>query len=123
MVERTFIFYPDWLNFIEKINNDQDKLDLYNMIISYGCRGEYSNENQMMSSIFETLIKPKIDIARSRYEEKIDAGKSFGRPRKIDDGDILTMAKSGMKAKEIAAELNISVDAVYHSDGWKNRNL
>lgn len=123
MAERTFIFYPDWLNFIEKINNDQDKLDLYNMIISYGCRGEYSNENQMMSSIFETLIKPKIDLARSRYEEKIDAGKSFGRPRKIDDGDIMTMAKSGMKAKEIAAELNISVDAVYHSDGWKNRNL
>lgn len=123
MTERTFIFYPDWLNFIEKINNDQDKLDLYNMIISYGCRGEYSNENQMMSSIFETLIKPKIDLARSRYEEKIDAGKSFGRPRKIDDGNIMTMAKSGMKAKEIAAELNISVDAVYHSDGWKNRNL
>lgn len=123
MTERTFIFYPDWLNFIEKINNDQDKLDLYNMIISYGCRGEYSNENQMMSSIFETLIKPKIDLARSRYEEKIDAGKSFGRPRKIDDSDIMTMAKNGMKAKEIAAELNISVDAVYHSDGWKNRNL
>ena len=33
MVERNFIFYPDWLDFIERINDDRDKLDLYNIIV------------------------------------------------------------------------------------------
>ena len=85
MVERTFIFYPDWLDFIDRINNDKDKLDLYNIIVSYGCHGEYSNENSMMTAVFESLIKPKIDIAQGRYEERISAGKVSGRKRKVDD--------------------------------------
>ena len=33
MVDRTFIFYPDWLDFIDRITNDKDKLDLYNIIV------------------------------------------------------------------------------------------
>ena len=27
------------------------------------------------------------------------------------------------RRKDIAEKLNVSVDTVYHSDGWKNRNL
>lgn len=123
MVERTFIFYPDWLDFIERINNDKDKLDLYNIIVSYGCHGEYINENQMMIAVFESLIKPKIDLAQGRYEEKINMGKNFGRKKVIDDATVNALAKDGMRAKDIAKKLNISVDAVYHSEGWKNRNL
>ena len=123
MVERTFIFYPDWLDFIDRINNDKDKLDLYNIIVSYGCHGEYSNENPMMIAVFESLIKPKIDIAQGRYEERINAGKVSGRKRKVDDEQVKTLAQTGMKAKDIAMELDVSVDAIYHSDGWKYRNL
>ena len=123
MVERTFIFYPDWLDFIDRINNDKDKLDLYNIIVSYGCHGEYSNENPMMTAVFESLIKPKIDIAQGRYEERINAGKVSGRKRKVDDEQVKTLAQTGMKAKDIAMELDVSVDAIYHSDGWKYRNL
>ena len=121
--ERTFIFYPDWLDFIERINNDKDKLDLYNIIVSYGCRKKYNNNNSMMTAVFESLIKPKIDIAQGRYEEKITMGKNFGRKKTINDMEIKTLAKTGLKAKEIASQLGISETAVYHSEGWKNRNL
>lgn len=121
--ERTFIFYPDWLDFIERINNDKDKLDLYNIIVSYGCRKKYNNNNSMMTAVFESLIKPKIDIAQGRYEEKITRGKNFGRKKTINDMEIMTLAKKGLKAKEIASQLGISETAVYHSEGWKNRNL
>ena len=123
MVERTFIFYPDWLDFIDRISDDRDKLDLYNIIVSYGCHGEYSNENPMMTAVFESLIKPKIDIAQGRYEERINAGKVSGRKRKVDDEQVKALAQTGMKAKDIAIELDVSVDAIYHSDGWKYRNL
>lgn len=121
--ERTFIFYPDWLDCIKRMSNDKDKLDLFNIIADYGCHGEYSSENVMMINIFESLIKPKIDIAQGRYEEKINAGKAFGRKKIVGDDEIRMLAKSGMKAKEIAAQLNISEASVYHSDGWKDRNL
>lgn len=122
MVERTFIFYPDWLDFIERINDDRDKLDLYNIIVQYGCHGEYSNENSMMVAVFESLIKNKIDIAQGRYEEKVSAGKSFGRKKVVNDDSIALLAQNGMKAKDIATQLGLSEAAVYHSDGWKNRN-
>ena len=123
MAERTFIFYPDWLNFIERINNEKDKLDLYDIIISYGCRGEYSNKNPMMVAVFESLIKPKIDIAQNHYEEKISMGKNFGRKKTVDDDAIKLLAQRGIRAKEIALQLGISEAAVYHSSGWKNRKL
>ena len=45
----------------------------------------HSNENPMMTAVFESLIKPKIDIAQGRYEEKVNAGKSFGRKKTVDD--------------------------------------
>lgn len=121
--ERTFIFYPDWLDFIERINDDKDKLDLFSIITSYGCHGEYLNENPMMTAVFESLIKPKIDIAQGNYAEKVNAGKAFGRKKVADDDAIRTLAQSGMTAKEIGSQLGVSADTVYHSDGWKNRNL
>ena len=123
MIERTFIFYPDWLNFIERISNEKDKLDLYDIIASYGCHGEYSNKNSMMTAVFESLIKPKIDIAQGRYEEKVTMGKNYGRKKIVDDTAVKQLAQEGMRAKDIAEKLNVSVDTVYHSDGWKNRNL
>ena len=121
MTNRSFIFYPDWLDFINRIDSDKDKFDLLNIITSYGCHGEYSNENPMMVAVFESLIKTKIDLAQEKYEEKIEAGKTFGRKKKVDDEDVFVLAKQGMKAKDIAAMLNVSVDAVYHSNGWKER--
>ena len=122
-IERTFIFYPDWLDCVERLTEDKDKLDLFSIITQYGCRGEYSTENRMMAGIFESLIKPKIDIAQGRYEEKISAGKAYGRKKTVDDDQIKTLAQAGLKAKEISAQLGISEAAIYHSDGWKNRNL
>lgn len=121
MIERSFIFYPDWLEFIDHLNNEKDKLDLYNIIASYGCRGEYETENKMMENVFKSLIMPKIDIAQGNYQGKIDAGKAFGRKKSVDDDQVGMLARTGLRAKEIAKQLGISEAAVYHSDGWKNR--
>ena len=123
MTKRTFIFYPEWLDYIDRLNNEKDKLDLYDIIISYGCRGEYSNENPMMVSIFESFIKHKIDIAQANYEDRVSMGKTVGRKKTVNDDAIKTLAQSGLKARDIAERLNISTDAVYHSEGWKTRDL
>lgn len=123
MTKRTFIFYPEWLDYINRLNNEKDKLDLYDIIISYGCHGEYSNENPMMVSIFESFIKHKIDIAQANYEDRVTMGKTVGRKKTVNDDAIKVLAQAGLKARDIAERLNISTDAVYHSEGWKTRDL
>ena len=109
------------LYFIQTGLIDEEKLEMFKIITEYGCYGEYDSNNSMLKAVFDSLIQPKIDIAQGRYEEKIAAGQAFGRRRKVDDGDVAVLAKQGLKAKEIAAQLDVSVDAIYHSDGWKNR--
>lgn len=122
--KHSFIFYPEWLDLIDRLDgNKNDQYDLMKTIIDYGCGNEQACDNQVVSAIFDTLIKPRIDKAQENYQSKIDMGKSFGRPKALDDQVVRSMAKSGMKAKEIAKELNVSVDAVYHNSGWVNRNL
>jgi hypothetical protein len=39
------------------------------------------------------LIKPKIDLAQARYEEKVEQGKKFGRKKKVDDNAIFELAR------------------------------
>ena len=121
MTKRTFIFYPEWLDYINKMNDAKDRLDLYNIIASYGCCGEYSTDNAAMEQIFDAFIKTKIDIAQNNYQEKVNAGKTFGRKKVIDDNQIKMFAAQGMRAKEIASTLGISEAAVYHSEGWRSR--
>jgi hypothetical protein len=38
---RTFIFYPEWLECINKFNGMEEKYLLMKMIIDYGCNGYY----------------------------------------------------------------------------------
>ena len=50
-------------------------------------------------------------------------GKNYGRKKIVDDNAVKQLAQEGMRAKDIAEKLNVSVDTIYHSNGWKNRNL
>ena len=38
---RTFVFYPDWLDCINRFTDDNDKNELRKIIIDYGVTGEY----------------------------------------------------------------------------------
>lgn len=122
-MKRTFIFYPEWLDYIELFKDDAVKLDLYKAVIEYGCTGEYSSEKQETIAFIEGIVKPKIDLAQSHYNEKVNGGKTSGRKKTVDDEQIRMMAKQGQKAKDIAQALGISEPTVYHSEGWRNRNL
>ena len=67
------------------------------------------------------MIKPSMDTTRQNYERKSENGRTNGRPKKFDENDIARLAKQGLTAIEIASELGIGKDAVYHSVAWKNR--
>jgi hypothetical protein len=68
MEERNFVFYPNWLGYINGLDNDKDRLDLYNIIANYGCYREYHSDNERMVNIFENFIKRFIDSSTSNYK-------------------------------------------------------
>jgi hypothetical protein len=74
-----------------------------------------------MVPIFETLIKPKIDYAQQKYQEKVENGKNYGRRKRVDDETVRELARDGKSAKEIADFFEVSTNAIYHNEGWKNR--
>lgn len=121
--KRTFVFYPDWLDFINKLENEHDKYEALNMILVYGCTGEIlETDNSMAKVVFETFVKPRMDKTRENYESAIERGKTGGRRKAADEELIEFLAKQGFSAKEIAERAEVSVTTVYHSDGWRNRN-
>lgn len=120
---RSFVFYPEWLEYIQKLGDEDDQRDLLEIIVEYGCQGEFSNENAMMRAVFESLIKPRIDAAQEKYQGRIDGGKKSGRGKKVSEDSIEFLVKEGKKAKEIAETLGISADSVYHSAAWKARKF
>ena len=116
---RTFIFFPDWYEFIQGLNDDKDKFDLYSIIVQYGCCGYYKNDNKKMINVFESMMKKWIDTTQANYEKKKreeDGGKASL------DIEIKRLAGQKVSAKDIAKQLGVSVSTVYHSQGWKQRN-
>ena len=117
-----FVFYGNWMDSIELLN-DAQQLQLYKTISYYGTRDKMWSEelDPAVKSIFN-LIKPQIDNAKSKYQARVEGGKTAGRKKSINDDKVRELKKLGYKAKEIAEMLNISTTAVYHSDGWKYEN-
>ena len=88
-----------------------------------------------LDSILENKGMKKIDLQRklgispstmanfskNKYEQKVNAGKSAGRKKKVDDGEILRLAREGKSSAAIAELLGCSKSAIDHSEGWRRR--
>ncbi len=121
--KRTFVFYPDWLEFINKLDNEHDKYEALNMILVYGCTGEVlETDNAIAQVVFDTFVKPRMDKTRENYESAIARGKTGGRKKLVDDELIRVLANQGFTVKEIAEKVGVSTATIYHSEGWKSRD-
>lgn len=120
---KNFVFYSNWKDFVQGLGSDVDQFQLLTAIMEYGVTGEYhmENVNPIVKTVFETMIKPQIDRSQRNYAESIEYGKTHGRPKTVNDNMVKELALTGMKAKEIAKQLGISIDSVYSSKGWKER--
>lgn len=120
---RNFVFYQNWRDFVLGLSSEADQLELLRAIMNYGVTGEYDEDSMspIVRNVFVTMIKPAIDRAQKNYNDSIEYGKTHGRPKTVNDDAIRDLAKSGMKAQEIADQLKTSVTSVYKSKGWKER--
>ena len=118
----TFIVHREWLDSIKNLPiEQQDKIIAE--FVRYGTDLGLKHPDDALTQSFVNILKSRIDFSKNKYEKKVQAGKSAGRKKKIDDDEILRLALGGMKSAEIAEKLGVSKSTIDHSDGWKRRNL
>lgn len=120
MADITFIVHRDWLEDLSGLPIDkQDKIIAD--FIRAGCEMPlaHSEDSDIEAHVKRTMRS--IDASKKKYEEKIAMSKTAGRKKKLDDDQILRLAKEGYSSKEIADILGCSKSAIDHSDGWRAR--
>lgn len=118
----TFIVHREWLDSIKNLPiEQQDKIIAE--FVRYGTDLGLKHPDDALTQSFVNILKSRIDFSKNKYEKKVQAGKSAGRKKKVDDDEILRLALRGMKSAEIAEKLGVSKSTIDHSDGWKKRKL
>lgn len=118
----TFIVHREWLDSIKNLPiEQQDKIIAE--FVRYGTDLGLKHPDDALTQSFVNILKSRIDFSKNKYEKKVQAGKSAGRKKKVDDDEILRLALAGMKSAEIAEKLGVSKSTIDHSDGWKRRKL
>lgn len=118
----TFIVHREWLDSIKNLPiEQQDKIIAE--FVRYGTDLGLKHPDDALTQSFVNILKSRIDFSKNKYEKKVQAGKSAGRKKKVDDDEILHLALGGMKSAEIAEKLGVSKSTIDHSDGWKKRKL
>ena len=118
----TFIVHREWLDSIKNLPiEQQDKIIAE--FVRYGTDLGLKHPDDALTQSFVNILKSRIDFSKNKYEKKVQAGKSAGRKKKVDNDEILRLALGGMKSAEIAEKLGVSKSTIDHSDGWKKRNL
>lgn len=118
----TFIVHREWLDSIKNLPiEQQDKIIAE--FVRYGTDLGLKHPDDALTQSFVNILKSRIDFSKNKYEKKVQAGKSAGRKKKVDDDEILRLALRGMKSVEIAEKLGVSKSTIDHSDGWKRRKL
>lgn len=117
----TFVVHSEWLNNINELPIDQqDKIIAE--IVRYGAGLDSMHPDDAVTQAFVNFVKGRIDFSKNKYQNKVNAGKTFGKKKKVEDGEILRLAREGKTSAEIAEILEVSKSLVDHSDEWKNRN-
>ena len=118
----TFIVHREWLDSIKNLPiEQQDKIIAE--FVRYGTDLGLKHPDDALTQSFVNILKSRIDFSKNKYEKKVQAGKSAGRKKKVNDDEILRLALGGMKSAEIAEKLGVSKSTIDHSDGWKRRKL
>lgn len=120
MKDVTFVVHKEWLDNIAGLPVEQQDKIIAD-IVRYGVEMKMEHENDPVISSLVNMIKGRIDYSKNKYEEKIVQAKKAGRKKRIDDDEILRLARGGKSSSEIAKILGYSKSSVDHSEGWKKR--
>lgn len=116
-----FIFYGQWHDNLALIKDEQKRNEFVWKIVHYARTGEIEySENEFENAYIRTICET-IDKNKNNYAMKIENGKNVGRKQEFDRERLKELIAEGRSGKDIARELGVSTDAIYHDDVWKFR--
>ena len=121
MADVTFVVHKDWLDAIAMLPVEQQDKIIAD-IIRHGTEMPAAHGEDPNIVSYVNLLRGRIDASKDDYARKVENGKTNGRKKKIDSKEVWRLARTGIGASKIAAELGISATTVYHDVGWEKRN-
>ena len=118
----TFIFRGEWLDEMKHLPQETQSKIITDLVM-YGTGREPFYTDDPIVVLYVNAKKGSIDFSNNNYLEKMERGGKSGPSKKVNDVEIERLARNLQTAEEIAKTLGVSVSTVYHSEGWKNRNL
>lgn len=110
----SFVFYQTSLQAVEQLEEAYPEMagELLRAIVEYGIYGTYDDSNPIIAALMVN-IGFGIDQAKSRYTAAIENGGKGGRPKKIDDNEVIRLKEEeNLTNPEIAKRLNCSLSSV-----------
>ena len=121
-----FLFYGSWRETLEGYREDfgeeYAREALWNLMLM-ATAGDIETDKKSIIGFVQGACMPNIEAAQDRYERACANGQKGGRPKQLsslDDVQIATMRKQGVKQIDIAKAFNVSVDTIRRSEGWQN---
>lgn len=115
--KETFVMYKSYIDAVNKVKNNDAKLELLLAICNYSLTGVEPEFNSDVADIVFTAIKPSIDGASKRYEASVENGKKGGAPKGT------TPWNKGKKKSEPKANLSEPNNEPTQTKSEPNANL
>ena len=121
----TFVFYGSWREtlegFKEDFGADYAKEALWNLM-TLATAGDIETEKKSIIGFITGCVMPNIDAAKKRYDAAVENGKKGGRPKKIDEEEVIKLKGQGMKNREIAEKLGCSESSIEKINAKTRKN-
>lgn len=110
----------EWLEAIAALPIEQQDKIIAD-VVRYGAEVPLAYEDDPNVVTYVNLLRGRIDANKGDYARKKENGKTNGRKKIVNSTEVYRLAQNGLSAKEVAAQLGVGVDSIYHNDGWRNR--
>ena len=118
-----FVFRKDWCDKLREfgVSREEEK-DFIARIVWYGLYGEEEAiEGNGFANAWLDSIRDQIDYSKDKYREKVIGGEVGGRPSIVDSNKLKSLIAEGKRGIDIAKELGVSKDTIYHHEAWIKR--
>lgn len=124
-MNESFVFYKDWADTIDMLDDEAGKDLLYKIYLIGVNREEEIFVDNPFEKSFLNRVQSDIDRAKVKYIHKVINGKKGGRPKiDLDIDEIMSLVNSGFTYDQIAKYMGVSRNTIANRvREYKNQKL
>ena len=97
--DSTFVVHKEWLNNIKGLSIEQQDR-IISDFVRYGTGLPMAHSDDEVVNSFVNMLKGRIDFSKDKYNQKIQMASVSGKKKKVDDDEILRLAREGKNSRE-----------------------